>query len=357
MAERMMMKGNEAIAEGALRAGCRFFAGYPITPQTEVPEYMARRMPEVGGTFIQAESEVAAINMIYGAAGAGARALTSSSSPGVSLKMEGISYIAGSELPCVIVNVARGGPGLGGLTPSQADYFQATKGGGHGDYRLVVFAPASVQEIIDLMFQAFVTADRYRNPVMVLADGLLGQMMEPVTLNEVGDLQIPAKPWATTGMVAGKAQSLINSLGLAGEDLKKTNQQLQQKYREIAAKEVRFEEEGTQDADLIIVAYGTSARVAKSAINTAQAAGKKVGLFRPITLWPFPTERIAQLSQAGKRFLVVEMSAGQMVDDVRLACGGQTQVDFFGWLNGSLPSVTDVYDAIMKFTSDKGVVA
>ena len=355
MAERMMMKGNEAIAEGALRAGCRFFFGYPITPQTEVPEYMAKKMPEVGGTFIQAESEVAAINMVYGAAGAGARAMTSSSSPGVSLKMEGISYIAAAELPCVIVNVARGGPGLGGLTPSQADYFQATKGGGHGDYRLIVFAPASVQEIIDLMLQAFITADRYRNPAMILADGLLGQMMEPVTLDEIGDLQIPAKPWATTGMVSGKPQSLINSLGLTGEDLKKINQRLQQKYREIEAREVRFEEEGIQDADLVIVAYGTSARVAKSAIAMARTAGKKVGLFRPITLWPFPTERITQLSQAGKRLLVVEMSAGQMVDDVRLASGGRTQVDYFGWLNGSLPSVTDVYDAIMKFASDRGV--
>ncbi|MGD8401723.1 MAG: 3-methyl-2-oxobutanoate dehydrogenase subunit beta, partial [Bacillota bacterium] len=211
MAERVMMKGNEAIAEGAIRAGCRCFFGYPITPQNEVPEYMSRRMPEVGGTFIQAESEVSAINMVYGAAGAGARAMTSSSSPGVSLKQEGISYIAGAELPCVIVNVARAGPGLGGLTPSQADYFQATKGGGHGDYRLIVFAPASVQEIMDLMYEAFVTADKYRNPAMVIMDGLLGQMMEPVVLKEYSDLQIPAKPWATTGMAAGEPQRIINS--------------------------------------------------------------------------------------------------------------------------------------------------
>jgi 2-oxoglutarate ferredoxin oxidoreductase subunit alpha len=355
MAERVMMKGNEAIAEGAIRAGCRFFAGYPITPQNEVPEYMSRRMPEVGGIFIQAESEVSAINMVYGAAGAGARAMTSSSSPGVSLKMEGISYAAGSELPCVIVNVSRGGPGLGGLTPSQADYFQATKGGGHGDYRLVVFAPASVQEIIDLMYQAFVTADKYRNPAMVLADGLLGQMMEPVTLPEDRDLKIPAKPWATTGMINGKSQSIINSLGLVGEELEKINVRLQKKYQEIAANEVRFEEEGVKDADLIIVAYGTSARVAKSAIAKAQAQGKKVGLFRPITLWPFPSKHLSELAKGGKRFLTVEMSAGQMIEDVKLAVNGQAQVDSFGKLNGTIPSVNEVYDAIIRSFNSQGV--
>jgi 2-oxoglutarate ferredoxin oxidoreductase subunit alpha len=355
MAERVMMKGNEAIAEGAIRAGCRFFAGYPITPQNEVPEYMSRRMPEVGGTFIQAESEVSAINMVYGAAGAGARAMTSSSSPGVSLKMEGISYAAGSELPCVVVNVSRGGPGLGGLTPSQADYFQATKGGGHGDYRLVVFAPASVQEIIDLMYQAFVTADKYRNPVMVLADGLLGQMMEPVILPEDRDLKIPAKPWATTGMINGKPQSIINSLGLVGEELEKINVRLQKKYQEIAANEVRFEEEGVKDAELIIVAYGTSARVAKSAIAKARAQGKKVGLFRPITLWPFPSKPLSELAKNGKRFLTVEMSVGQMVEDVKLAVNGQAQVDSFGKLNGTIPSVNEVYDAINRSFNSQGV--
>ncbi|NLW46830.1 MAG: 3-methyl-2-oxobutanoate dehydrogenase subunit VorB [Firmicutes bacterium] len=355
MAERVMMKGNEAIAEGAIRAGCRFFAGYPITPQNEVPEYMSRRMPEVGGTFIQAESEVSAINMVYGAAGAGARAMTSSSSPGVSLKMEGISYAAGSELPCVIVNVSRGGPGLGGLTPSQADYFQATKGGGHGDYRLVVFAPASVQEIIDLMYQAFVTADKYRTPAMILADGLLGQMMEPVTLPEDKDLQIPAKPWATTGMINGKPQSIINSLGLVGEELEKINVRLQKKYQEIAANEVRFAEEDVKDADLVIVAYGTSARVAKSAIDKARAEGKKVGLFRPITLWPFPSKPLSELAKSGKRFLTVEMSVGQMVEDVKLAVNGQAQVDSFGKLNGTIPSVNEVYDAIIKSFNSQGV--
>jgi 2-oxoglutarate ferredoxin oxidoreductase subunit alpha len=355
MADRVMMKGNEAIAEGAIRAGCRYFFGYPITPQNEVPEYMAKRLPEVGGTFIQAESEVSAINMVYGAAGAGARAMTSSSSPGVSLKMEGISYIAGAELPCVIVNVARGGPGLGGLTPSQADYFQATKGGGHGDYHLVVLAPASVQEIIDLMYEAFVTADKYRNPVMILADGILGQMMEPVTLTEVKDLKIPAKPWATTGMANGKPQSVINSLGLAPEDLEKINIRVQKKYQEITANEIRYQEEGTREADLIIVAYGTSARVAKTAILKAKADGKKVGLFRPISLWPFPSQQIQELAQAGKRFLVVEMSAGQMIEDVKLAVNGKTAVEFYGKLNGTIPSVTEVYEAIMKSFASKGV--
>ncbi len=355
MADRVMMKGNEAIAEGAIRAGCRYFFGYPITPQNEVPEYMSRRMPEVGGTFIQAESEVSAINMVYGAAGAGARVMTSSSSPGISLKMEGISYATGAELPCVIVNVSRGGPGLGGLTPSQADYFQATKGGGHGDYRLIVYAPASVQEIIDLMYQAFVTADKYRNPAMILADGLLGQMMEPVTLSDVKDLQIPEKPWATTGMMNGKPQSIINSLGLIAEDLEKINVRIQKKYQEIEANEVRYEEEGTKDADLIIVAYGTSARVAKSAIAKAKAQSKKVGLFRPITLWPFPAKQISELAKSGKNFLVVEMSAGQMVEDVKLAINGQARVDLFGKLNGTIPSVNEVFEAINQSFNSQGV--
>lgn len=348
MAERMMMKGNEAIAEGAIRAGCRFFFGYPITPQNEVPEYMARRMPEVGGTFIQAESEVSAINMVYGAAGAGARAMTSSSSPGVSLKMEGISYIAAAELPCVIVNVARGGPGLGGLMPSQADYFQATKGGGHGDYHLIVFAPGSVQEILDLMYLAFVTADKYRNPAMVIADGLLGQMMEPVHLKDYSDLQIPPKPWATTGMIPGKPQSVINSLGLAGEELERINIRLQEKYRLIMENEVRYAEEQTDDADLVVVAYGTSARVAKSAITKARADGHKVGLFRPITLWPFPSARLSELAASGKKFLVVEMSAGQMIEDVKLAVNGRAPVDFYGRLNGTIPSVGEAYQNIIK---------
>ncbi len=355
MVERVMMKGNEAIAEGAIRAGCRFFFGYPITPQNEIPEYMSRRMPEVGGTFIQAESEVSAINMVYGAGGAGARVMTSSSSPGISLKMEGISYIAGAEVPCVIVNVSRGGPGLGGLSPSQADYFQATKGGGHGDYRLIVFAPSTVQECLDMMFDAFVATDKYRNPAMVLADGLLGQMMEPVTLHEITDLKIPPKPWATTGATGGRPLNLINSLGLVGEELERINQRIQAKYREIEANEVRFEEENTADADLVLVAYGTSARIARAAANKARIQGKKVGIFRPVTLWPFPYQQLTDLAKAGKRFLVVEMSVGQMVEDVRLAAGGLVSVDFYGRFNGAIPSVTEVYNEVMKLTSKQGV--
>jgi 2-oxoglutarate ferredoxin oxidoreductase subunit alpha len=354
MAERLMMKGNEAIGEGAILAGCRYFFGYPITPQNEIPEYMSRRLPKIGGTFLQAESEVSAINMVYGAAGAGARVMTSSSSPGISLKMEGISYIAGSELPCVIVNVARGGPGLGGLTPSQSDYFQATKGGGHGDYHLIVFAPSSVQEIIDLMYEAFVAADKYRNPAMILADGLLGQMMEPVVLTEREDLQIPAKPWATTGMADGTPQRVINSLGLLGEELEKINLRLQEKYRKIQENEVRFEDDGADGADLVVVAYGTTARIAKSAIAKARAEGRKVGLLRPITLWPFPSKRIAELAKADKRFLVVEMSAGQMVEDVRLAVNGVAPVEFFGRLNGAIPSVAEVHAVIEKILSGEG---
>lgn len=348
MADRVMMKGNEAIAEGAIRAGCRFFGGYPITPQNEVPEYMSKRMPEVGGTFIQAESEVSAINMVYGAAGAGARAMTSSSSPGFSLKMEGLSYIAAAELPCVLVNVARGGPGLGGLTASQADYFQATKGGGHGDYHAIVFAPGNVQELMDFMFDAFVIADKYRNPSIVLADGILGQMMEPVILREYDDLKIPPKPWAATGMVKGKPQSVINSLGLLPEQLEALNERLQAKYKEIEEKEVRFVEENVEDAELVIVAYGTASRVAKSAIKKARAEGKKVGLFRPVTLWPFPTKRINELAKSGKRFLVTEFSAGQMIEDVELAVAGMSKVDFYGRLNGAITSVNEAYDAIIK---------
>jgi 2-oxoglutarate/2-oxoacid ferredoxin oxidoreductase subunit alpha len=269
--------------------------------------------------------------------------------------MEGISYIAGAEVPCVVVNVSRGGPGLGGLAPSQADYFQATKGGGHGDYRLIVFAPSSVQECLDLMFDAFVAADKYRNPAMILADGLLGQMMEPVTLHEITDLKIPPKPWATTGAAGGRPLNLINSLGLVGEDLEKINRRIQKKYSEIEANEVRFEEENTADADLVVVAYGTSARIAKAAANKAGAQGKKIGFFRPITLWPFPSQPLTNLAKAGKQFLVVEMSAGQMVEDVRLATGGQVEVNFFGRLNGAIPSVNEVYNELMRLMSKQGV--
>lgn len=348
MSERVMMKGNEAVAEGAIRAGCRYFFGYPITPQNEVPEYMSRQMPKVGGVFIQAESEVSAINMVYGAAGAGARVMTSSSSPGISLKQEGISYIATAELPCVIVNVARGGPGLGGLTPSQSDYFQAVKGGGHGDYRLIVLAPWSVQEMVDLVQTAFDLSDRYRNPAMILADAILGQMMEPVSFdkNPVDPKDLPVKPWATTGIGDRKKPNLINSLGIVGENLEVINKNLQAKYADIAANEVRWTGSDLDDAELVVVAYGTTSRVAKSAIAQARKDGKKVGLFRPITLWPFPTKAIAELAAAGKKFLVAEMSAGQMVEDVRLAVDGKAPVNFYGKLNGGIPTVNEILEAI-----------
>ena len=350
MAERVMMKGNEAVAEGAIRAGCRYFFGYPITPQNEVPEYMSRRLPKIGGVFIQAESEVSAINMVYGAGGAGGRAMTSSSSPGISLKQEGISYIATAEVPCVIVNMARGGPGLGGLTPSQSDYFQAVKGGGHGDYHLIVLAPWSVQEMVDLVGLAFDLADKYRNPAMILGDAILGQMMEPVTLKSepIDPKNLPAKPWATVGLSGERKPSRMNSLGLRPEHLESINLRLQEKYKKIAENEVRFEGTDVDDADLVVVAYGTTSRVAKSAIDQARKDGKKVGLFRPITLWPFPTKQIQELAAAGKRFLVVEMSAGQMVEDVRLAVNGEASVEFFGKLNGAIPTVEEVYREIMS---------
>ncbi|MGE5529938.1 MAG: 3-methyl-2-oxobutanoate dehydrogenase subunit VorB [Patescibacteria group bacterium] len=345
MAERVMMKGNEALAEGAVRAGCRFFFGYPITPQNEIPEYMSRRLPEVGGTFLQAESEVSAINMCYGAGGAGARVMTSSSSPGVSLKQEGISYCAGAEVPCVIANIQRGGPGLGGLTPSQSDYFQATKGGGHGDYHPIVLAPNSVQEMFDLAGLAFTLADRYRTQVIILADAILGQMMEPVSLPSGEQAAPPDKPWATTG-AAGRAPNLINSLGLPAEELLKINRRLQEKYRRIEAAEVRYEEDGVSGAEIVVVAYGTTSRVAKSAMEMLRAEGIRVGLFRPVTLWPFPSGALAALAQAGKRFLVAEMSAGQLVEDVRLAAAGRAPVDLFAKLNGSIPASREIYEAV-----------
>ena len=346
-----MMKGNEAIAEGAIRAGCRYFFGYPITPQNEIPEYMSRQMPKVGGVFLQAESEVSAINMVYGAGGSGGRVMTSSSSPGISLKQEGISYIATAEVPCVIVNVARGGPGLGGLTPPQADYFQATKGGGHGDYHLIVLAPWSVQEMVDLVGNAFDLADQYRNPVMILADAILGQMMEPVSFDKepVDPELLPKKPWATTGRTTDRKPNIINSLGILGEHLEIINKNLQAKYEKIAAAEVRYETYDLDDAELVVVAYGTTSRVAKSAISQARQEGKKVGLFRPVSLWPFPSRQLQDIVASGKKLLVAEMSAGQMVEDVRLAVNNDSSVKFFGKLNGGIPSVNDIYQEIMKY--------
>ncbi|EAX46571.1 pyruvate flavodoxin/ferredoxin oxidoreductase domain protein [Thermosinus carboxydivorans Nor1] len=354
MAEKVLMKGNEAIGEAAIVAGCRHYFGYPITPQTELTEYMAKRMPQVGGVFLQAESEIAAINMVYGAAGAGARVMTSSSSPGISLKQEGISYIAGAELPCVIVNIMRGGPGLGGIQPGQADYFQATKGGGHGDYHNIVLAPNSVQELVDITILAFDLADQYRNPVMILGDGALGQMMEPVEFN-TSQVSPVEKPWAATGMKGGrKDPNIINSLHLQPDELEKHNIHLQKKYQTIRDKERRYEELYTDDAELILVAYGITSRIARSAMEKARAAGMKVGMLRPITLWPFPDLPFNLLAQKAHAFLTIELSAGQMVEDVRLAVNGAKPVYFYGRMGGMMPSPKAVYEQIVNIMSGKG---
>jgi len=342
---KTLMKGNEAIGEGAVRAGCRYFFGYPITPQSELLHYLAKRMPEVGGTFLQAESELASINMVYGAASAGARVMTSSSSPGISLMQEGISYMAGAELPGVIVNINRGGPGLGNIAPSQSDYFQATKGGGHGDYRLIVLAPSTVQEILDLMKLAFELADTYRNPVMVLGDGVLGQVMEAVELLEGEELKLPSKPWATTG-ACGRERNIINSIYMQPEVLEEHCRKLLLKYGEISALEKRWEGTCLEDAELVLVAYGTCARVTKAAVKTARSRGIKAGLIRPITLWPFPDEVLARTSQKARRFLVIEMNTGQMVEDVRLSVKNKTLVHFYGRTGGMVPTMAEVLGQI-----------
>jgi len=344
---KVLMKGNEVIGEAAVRAGCRAFFGYPITPQTELPEYLAHRMPEVGGVFLQAESELAAINMVYGAAGAGARVMTSSSGPGISLKAEGISYLAGAQLPCVIVNIMRGGPGLGGIQPSQADYFQATRGGGHGDYRVIVLAPASVQEMADLTAEAFELADRYRNPVMLLGDGILGQMMEAVEFKPRPAQNTTNKHWATTGRRV-RSKNIINSLYLDPELLEKHNLKLQQKFSQIAGAESRAETYRTEDAAIIVVAFGTAARIARTAVDNARARGIRAGLIRPITLWPFPELVIRESLGECRAVLTVEMNAGQMLDDVRLAVNGTRSVHFYGRMGGMVPSAAEVLRAIEK---------
>ena len=337
------MKGNEAMAEAAMRAGCRFFFGYPITPQTEVAAYMAKMMPKVGGTYLQAESEVAAINMVYGASAAGARVMTSSSSPGISLKSEGISYMAGADLPGVIVNVQRGGPGLGSIQPSQADYWQATKATGHGDFHIVVYAPSTVQEMADYAFKAFDTADKYRVPVMIMADGMLGQMMEPVVLPEaLAPEDLPEKPWATCGHGHKRPHNVANSLYLTASDLENLVRERYERYAVIEETEQEAESYLTEDADIVLVAFGGAARVARSAVNAAREQGIKAGLVRPITLWPFPTRAIEALVPTAKAFLDVEMNMGQMVDDVRLAVNGRRPVEFFGRTGGVIPTPVEV---------------
>ena len=345
--ERELWKGNEAIAEAAIRAGCRGFFGYPITPQNEIPEYMSVHMPEAGGVFVQSESEIAAINMVYGASATGVRAMTSSSSPGVSLKQEGISYLAGTELPAVIVNMVRGGPGLGSIQPSQCDYYQATRGGGNGDYRTPVLAPSNVQEAVDLVQDAFELADLYRTPVVVLADGLIGQMMEPITWHSRPPRPMPEKTWAAAGRAGRAHNNFITSLRVDAPDCEAFNLRIEEKYRQIAAQETRWETLCTEDAELVIAAYGTTARIASTAIEKLRAQGIRAGLFRPITLWPFPTQALAELAAAShvRGILTVEMSCGQMVDDVRLAVMGRRPVEFFGRTGGMIPQVHEIVEA------------
>lgn len=348
MSERVLMKGNEALAEAAIQAGCRNFFGYPITPQTEVAAYMAKRLPKVGGTYLQAESEVSAINMVLGCGASGKRALTSSSSPGISLKTEGISYMAGSDVPAVIINVQRGGPGLGGIQPSQSDYWQATKATGHGDFQILVFAPSTVQEMVDLVMDAFDKAEEYRMPAMILADGMLGQMMEPVEIRERKDSQQKEKDWAVCGHQNKRPHNIINSLYIEPDALEKTVLERFAKYETIKANEQRAESFMTDDADIVVVAYGACARVAKNAVRAARAMGIKAGLVRPITLWPFPTDAINKAAENAKVMLAVEMSMGQMVDDVKLAINCKRPVEFFGRTGGVIPTPNEVLDQIKK---------
>lgn len=347
MSDIRLMKGNEALAEAVIRAGCQAYFGYPITPQSEILEYLADEGRNRGMIVLQVESELAAINMVYGASGAGARVMTSSSSPGISLMQEGISYIASAELPCLIVNVNRGGPGLGTIQPSQGDYFQATKGGGHGDYHLIVLAPASVQEMADFVFDAFDLADKYRNPVMILADGALGQMMEKVDFKEYDPKErIPAKPWATVGKLKTRERNIITSLHIEPEKMEQINLRLQQKYKRVRENEVRYEELYTDDAEYLIVAYGLAARIGHRAVELARDDGIAVGLLRPITLYPFPYLTVQSLADRVHGILVVEMNAGQMVEDVRLGAEGRTPVQFYGRMGGLIPSPDEVVEAL-----------
>jgi len=342
---KLLMKGNEAVAEAAVLAGCRYFFGYPITPQNQIPEYLSERLPQVGGVYLQAESEISAINMVYGSAATGARVMTSSSSPGISLKQEGISYLAGARLPCVIVNMMRGGPGLGGIQPGQADYFQATRGGGNGDYRCIVLAPSTVQEACDLTGKAFDLADEYRMPVIIVGDGFLGQMMEPVELPAMRDLAaLPQKPWAATGFDGSRPRNVINSLFLDPKMLEDHNIALQTMYDEVSQKHAAYATEFTEDATLVLTAYGTTARIARSAVTAARAEGLKVGLVRPITLWPFPVKAFDTLAQDGicKTVLTVELSMGQMVEDVRLAANGRMAVALHARAGGMVPSIEEL---------------
>jgi 2-oxoglutarate ferredoxin oxidoreductase subunit alpha len=350
--EKRFMTGNEAIAEAAVQAGCRYYFGYPITPQNEIPEYMSRRLPEVGGTYLQAESEVASIYMVFGAAGAGARVMTSSSSPGISLMQEGISYIAAAELPCVLANIMRGGPGLGGIQPSQSDYFQATKGGGHGDYHLLVLAPSTLQEAASLTMDAFDLADKYRNPVMILGDGYIGQMMEPVAFEKSqSQPNLPTKDWSLTG-AKGRKANLIKTLNLDPVILEQHNQKIFRKLQEAVKSEVRVENYLIDDAEIIIAAYGTVARIAKTAIQILRKNGIKAGLIRPISLYPFPYKAFEDIAKRVDRILVVEMSLGQMIEDVKLGVCGKAEVYFYGRVGGMVPSYEEIIAETEKLVKE-----
>lgn len=349
--EKVLMKGNEALAEGALTAGCVAFFGYPITPSSEIAEYMARKFPLLGGTFVQAESELAAINMVYGGASTGARVMTASSGPGISLKSEGISFISEAELPCLIVNISRGGPGLGGIQPAQSDYWQATRGGGHGDFHIMVLAPSSVQEMMDFAMDAFDLADKYRIPVMIMAEGTLGQMMEPV-IPRAKVTHFIDKPWAVNGC-KGRAPNVVNTLHLSPEFLEHRNHVLGEKYSLIKANEQKAAAFLTEDADLVVVAFGLMSRIVKKAIMEVRKKGHKVGLIRPITLWPFPEEEIRNAAQSAKMFLAVEISMGQMIDDVRLAVNGKVPVEFYGRI-GMIPSPEEIAGQIIMLAEREG---
>ena len=345
MAERVLMKGNEAIAEAAIRAGCRHYFGYPITPQTEIAAYMAKKMPKIGGVFLQAESEIASINMVYGAAAAGVRVMTSSSSPGISLKAEGLSYIAGSDVPCLVVNVQRGGPGLGGIQPSQSDYFQATKGGGHGDYRMIVLAPASVQEMASLTIKGFNLADKYLMTSMILADGTIGQMMEPISFEDA-EIETYEKPWALTGTKMQRKHNVVNSLYLKPDELEVKNFERYERYKIVEENEPMWEEYMMEDAEYCVVAFGIASRVAKNAVVAARAEGIKVGLIRPITLWPFPKAALAKAADQVKGFISVELSMGQMIEDIRLYTGCKKPVGLCNRCGGMIPSPDEVLTSI-----------
>ncbi len=347
MAQRVLMKGNEAIAEAAIRAGCRHYFGYPITPQTEIAAYMAKKMPKIGGVFLQAESEIASINMVYGAAAAGMRVMTSSSSPGISLKAEGLSYIAGSDVPALVVNVQRGGPGLGGIQPSQSDYFQATKGGGHGVYRMIVLAPASVQEMASLTIKGFELADKYRMTSMILADGTIGQMMEPISFEDV-EIKTFDKPWALTGTNCQRSHNVVNSLYLKPDELEAKNIERFERYKIVEENEAMWEEYMMEDAEYCVVAFGIASRVAKNAVVAARAEGIKVGLIRPITLWPFPKDALLKAADQVKSFVCVELNMGQMIEDVRLYTQCKKPVSLCYRCGGMIPSPEEVLESIRK---------